>query len=83
MSRPMPAPMKRYLQRLAVSMALYMLTLFAAVHFVGKHIVTGPVAFLLAIVAAPAAADLLYNAVVRDSLADHSGDAWSFRVASS
>ena len=49
MSRPIPAPMKRYLQRLAASMTLYMITLFAAVQFVGKHIVTGPAAYLLAI----------------------------------
>ncbi len=31
----------------------------------------------------PAASDLLHNAVVRDSLADHSGGAWSFWAASS
>ena len=49
MDRSMPAPMKRYVRRLAVSMALYMVTLFAAVHFVGKHIVTGPTAYVLAI----------------------------------
>ena len=49
MTRVMNAPAKRYLQRLAISMALYMLTLFAAVHFVGRHIVTGPAAYLLAI----------------------------------
>ena len=49
MSRPLSAPMKRYLQRLAASMALYMLTLFAAVYYVGRHIVTGSAAYLLAI----------------------------------
>ena len=49
MTHTMNAPAKRYLQRLAISMALYMATLFAAVHFVGKQIVTGPAAYLLAI----------------------------------
>ena len=49
MIRSMPAPMKRYLQRLAASMTLYMLTLSAAVYYVGRHIVTGPAAYLLAI----------------------------------
>ena len=49
MIRTMNAPAKRYLQRLAISMTLYMLTLFAAVHFVGRHIVTGPAAYVLAI----------------------------------
>ena len=49
MTQTMTAPAKRYLKRLAISMALYMATLFAAVHFVGKHIVTGPLAYLLAI----------------------------------
>lgn len=43
------APIKRYLRRLAASMTLYILTLFAAVHFVGRHIVTGPAAYVLAI----------------------------------
>ena len=49
MTRPMNAPAKRYLQRLAISMALYILTLFAAVHYVGSKIVTGPAAYVLAI----------------------------------
>ena len=49
MTRLMNAPAKRYLKRLAISMALYMLTLFAAVYYVGRHIITGPTAYLLAI----------------------------------
>ena len=49
MIRSINAPAKRYLQRLAASMSLYLVTLFAAVHYVGHHIVTGPFAYLLAI----------------------------------
>ena len=40
---------KRYVRRVFVSMACYMLFLSIALHFVGKGHVTGPLAYLLAL----------------------------------
>ena len=41
--------MSRYLRRLAIAMAAYILTLFLALHFVGKGDVSGPLAYLLGV----------------------------------
>jgi hypothetical protein len=40
---------RRYLLRIAVATAFYMVTLAAAVHFVGHGKVTGPLAYLLGV----------------------------------
>lgn len=41
--------MSRYLRRLAVAMAAYLVTLFVAIRFVGDGIVTGPAAYVLGV----------------------------------
>ena len=41
------AAQRRYVRRVAVSMACYMVALAAALHFVGKGHMTGPLAYLL------------------------------------
>ncbi len=45
--RRMNPPQKRYVFRVFVSMAFYMLFLSLALHFVGRGLVTGPLAYLL------------------------------------
>jgi hypothetical protein len=45
--RKMNPPQKRYVRRVFVSMAFYILFLSAALHFVGHHLITGPPAYLL------------------------------------
>ena len=45
--RRMTPPQKRYVFRVFVSMAFYMLFLSLALHFVGRGLVTGPLAYLL------------------------------------
>ena len=46
--RSLTAPHKRYVVRVAISMALYIIFLSVALRFVGRGDVTGPLAYILA-----------------------------------
>jgi hypothetical protein len=49
MAKYKSAAMRRYLLRLSAAMAAYIVTLSAALRFVGGHTVTGPLAYILAL----------------------------------